>query len=181
MAGELGYTVPTNKIIVFNPYAKLPTQTCKVQTATNMIPGHLVKRNSTSDADIIVNTAANTPIGWLGYEETNPKYTTLAATAMAITDAYAVDAIPAVHNGPGVVWKGWLADGQTCYKGSELVAAANGEMSVAASISLTETASSKHHSASAGSIPVGGSVIAIAEMYAAPSGAKGAIAARSLI
>ena len=179
MAGALGYTVPTNKIIIFNPYAKLPTQTCKVNTATNMIPGHLVKRSGTSDAEIVVNTAANTPIGCLGWEETNAKYTTL--DEMEITDAYAVNSIVAVHNGPGVVWKGWLSDGETCYKGSPLVAGSNGEMTVAVSISLTETASSKHHSASAGSIPIGGSIIAIAEMYAAPSGAKGAIAARMLI
>jgi hypothetical protein len=176
MAGAAGYTIPTNKIIVFNPYAKLPTTTCKVQTATNMIPGRLVKRNSTSDADIIVNTSANTPIGWLGFEETNAKYT--AGAEMAITDAYAVNDVVAVHNGPGVVFKGWLTTGQTVYKGTPLVAGGDGELTPAASISLTETGTSTHHSASAGSIPVGGLVIAIAEGYY--TGAV-AIIARSLI
>ena len=176
MTGIAGYIKPTNKIIVFNPYAKLPTTMAKVQTATNMIPGRLVKRYSTNDGDIIVNTAAVTPTGWLGYEATNPKYTTGAS--MAITDAYAVNDIVAIHSGPGVVFVGWLTTGQTVYRGTPLVASGDGELMAAASISLTETATETHHSATAGSIPVGGLVIAIAEEYA-----TGAVSfmARSLI
>ena len=177
MAGATGYTKPTNKIIVFNPYAHLPTTTCKVQTATNMIPGRLVKRYSTSDAEIIVNTLANTPIGWLGYEHTNPKYTTDAS--MAITSAYAVNDIPAVHNGPGVVFVGWLTTGQTVYKGTPLVASGDGEMMpAAATASALVSGDVGHHTTTTGSIPVGGLVIAVAEEYA-----TGAVSfcARSLI
>ena len=184
MAGSTGYTKPTNKVVVFNPYAKLPTQNLKVHTAASCIPGRLVKRYTTADGEVIVNTVGNPPIGFLGYEATNPKYVTGAGTAganMLITDAYAVDSIVAVHNGPGVVYVGWLASGTHVYQGDLLVPAAAGTLDTAAAITVTQVTGTAHNiDVTAGSVPVGGPVVAIAEQEIDASGIT-AIIVRSLI
>jgi len=167
MAGVQRYTAPTNKIIVFNPYAKLPTTMCSVQTDTDMCPGNLVKRYSTTDNQIIVNTVNNPPLGWLGYEETNPKYTNEAS--MLVTGTYAADDIVAVHNGPGVVWMGNVATHN--YMGDPLCAAAAGELTTALATSVTIpsggtsvlSCSSVPTFTFAGAIPGQGPIVAIAE------------------
>lgn len=168
MAGVTGYTAPVNKVIVFNPYAKLPTRMMKVQTNTSMIPGNLVKRYSTTDNQIIVNTVNNPPLGFLGYEDTPLEYTTGAE--MAITGTYAADDIVAVHNGPGVVWMGNVATHN--YPGDLLCAAASGELTTAAALAATipaggttvTTATSSNPTITfTGAVPTQGPIVAIAE------------------
>jgi hypothetical protein len=100
---------------------------------------------------------------------------------MAITDAYLVDSIPAVHNGPGVVYVGWLASGEHVYQGDLLVPAALGTLSLAASISVTQITGTAHNiDTTAGSIPIGGPTVAVAEQEVNASGIT-AIMVRSLI
>ena len=168
MTGVPGYTIPTNKIIIFNPYAKLPTRTCKVETPTSMCPGNLVMRAGTAnDSEIIVNTVGNPPLGWLGWEDTHPKYTVGASKVM--TDAYDDNAIVAVHNGPGVVWLGNVATHN--YMGDLLCPAAAGELTtaLATSVSIPSGGTSVLSCSSvptftfAGAIPGQGPIVAIAE------------------
>lgn len=168
MVGATRYTAPTNKIIVFNPYAKLPTTMCKVNTAANCIPGRLVQRSGTSDAEIVVNTVNTPPLGFLGYEETNPLYTTIAGKG--ITDTYAVDAIVAVHNGPGVVWMGYVTG--HVYMGDLLSPGAAGVLVPTTALSATipaggttvTTATSSNPTITfAGGYPPQGSICAISE------------------
>ena len=169
MAGVTRYTIPTNKIIVFNPFAKLPTTMCKIETETSCIPGNLVKSYNQTDNQIVVNTVGNPPLGFLGYEATNPRYTTGAATPMAVTGTYADGDVVAVHNGPGVVWMGNVATHN--YMGDLLCAAAVGELTTALATSVTITSggtsvlscSSVPPFTFAGAIPGQGPIVAIAE------------------
>jgi hypothetical protein len=187
MAGEKGYTKPANKIIVFNPYAKLPTVECKIHTATNCIPGRLAAVYSNADAEVVVNTVNNTPIGWFGFEATNPKYT--VGAEMAITDEYEVDAIVAIHNGPGIVFVGHVANGQHIYRGNVLCAAADGELTAATAIvgTIPSGSTSLLSSSSvptitmAGGLPPQGLPVAIAEAEINASGAAATGCVRSLL
>lgn len=118
---DVGYgPKPSNSILV----AGYPLiQILKVETATNMYPGRLVKKG-TNDDDIVVNTAAGAAIGWLGYEQTIKKY-----RPDDVDTIYAVNDQAAVLHGGGFVIVGRLASGQSVSKGDRLMAAANGELS----------------------------------------------------
>ncbi|MEA1908558.1 MAG: hypothetical protein U9N43_05950, partial [Euryarchaeota archaeon] len=67
-----GVQRPTNKIVANGSPL---IQELRVQTATNMYPGRLVKAGSSVD-EIVVNDASTntTIIGFIGFEQTNPNY-----------------------------------------------------------------------------------------------------------
>lgn len=121
MAGETAMVKPSNKIVLDS--TGIHIQTKKVETATNVYPGRLVKRG-TNDDDIVVNTAAGAAIGWAGYEQTSKKY-----RPSTVDTIYSANDQIAVINGPGIILVGSLASGQNVTKGARLMAAAAGELS----------------------------------------------------
>jgi len=118
---DVGYgPKPTNKIIV----AGQPLlQILKVETATNVYPGRLVKKG-TNDDDIVVNTALGAAIGWADYENTIKKH-----RPATVDTIYLINAQIAVPHGGKFIIVGSLASGQNVSKGDRLCAAADGELS----------------------------------------------------
>lgn len=111
---------PSNQIVV----AGTPlVQILKVETATNMYPGRLVKKG-TNDDDVVVGTANAAVIGWLGYEHTIKKH-----RPSTVDTVYSGDEQAAVLHGGHFIIVGRLASGQNVSKGARLEAAANGELS----------------------------------------------------
>ncbi len=114
-----GIIKPANKIVAGGSPL---SQELRVETATNMYPGRLVKKGTT-DYDIVVNTAGGDAIGWLGYEQCNPAF-----MPYNIDSLYEAGASAPVLNGRGSYIVGRLASGQSVVKGDALEAAANGEL-----------------------------------------------------
>lgn len=114
-----GVVKPANKIVAGGSPL---TQELKVETATNMYPGRLVKKG-TNDDDMVVNTAGGPALGWLGYEQTNPVF-----MPTDVDTIYVQDDMASVLYGGGFLIVGSLASGQNVTKGARLKAAANGEL-----------------------------------------------------
>lgn len=118
---DVGYgPKPSNSILV----AGTPlVQILKVETATNMYAGRLVKKG-TNDDDIVVGTAGDGFIGWLGYEHTIKKY-----RPSTVDTIYAGDEQAAVLHGGGFVIVASAATGISVSKGALLKAVAAGQVS----------------------------------------------------
>ncbi|TGC08120.1 structural cement protein Gp24 [Methanolobus halotolerans] len=114
-----GVMKPANKIVAGGSPL---TQELKVETATSMYPGRLVKRG-TNDDDMVMNTAGGPALGWLGYEQTNPVF-----MPTDVDTIYVQDDMAAVLYGGGFLIVGSLASGQNVVKGTRLKAAADGEL-----------------------------------------------------
>lgn len=153
----MGVETPTNKIIAGG---RPLTQELKVETATNMYPGRLVTKGTNAD-DIIVNTASTSPIGWLGYESTNPVF-----MPDTVDTIYVINSQAAVHSGGNFFVVGRLASGQNVTKGAKLIPAANGELTAATNDTLD--ASTNY-------------IVAIAEQNVNASGAAADIVVKSMI
>jgi len=114
-----GQVKPINKIVVAGDPL---VQELKVENATNMYPGRLVKKG-TADDDIVVgtNTVGNDTVGWLGYEQTAP-----SMRPDTVDTIYEVNAQAAVLSGGGFIIVGRLNESQTITKGESLTSAAAG-------------------------------------------------------
>lgn len=172
-----GVVKPTNKIVAGGTPL---VQELKVETATNMYPGRLVKRG-TNDDDIVVNTEGGNALGWLGYEQTNPVF-----MPTDVDTIYAQNDMVAVLNGGHFYVVGRLASGQNVTKGTPLVGAANGELAAAVGLTVATGATQVTSSAANGAIISGtlgtqGIVVAIAEQSVDASGGSADIVVRSLI
>jgi hypothetical protein len=127
MVGQ--FVIPDNKIVTGGQFA--PALRYVVKTATNVIPGRLVTRDTT-DAQIKVCTASLRPLGVVSYEDALPIY-----KPARITDAYtAGDEVP-VHCTPGEIVVLYLAQSQTVVAGDLLVPAADGFVAKADALSVT--------------------------------------------
>jgi hypothetical protein len=125
----LGIRKPGNAILAAG--TPMVTQK-KVETATNMYPGRLVKKG-TNDDDVVVNTAAGACYGWLGYEQCMD-----AASMPADVDTiYEANAQAPVLFGGHFVVVGCLTTSQTIVAGDRLVAAANGMVQKAVAATAT--------------------------------------------
>ena len=91
---------PTSKIILAGTPAR--SFEAKVETATGVKPGTLVKKGSTDD-DIVVCTASDFPVGVIGFEETAP-----LQRPADIDTAYTKNTRAKVHSGGGFTFYGWL-------------------------------------------------------------------------
>ena len=120
MATQRSMIKPTNKIVLDSQ--NLHIQTMKVQTATMMYAGRLVKKG-TNDDDAVVNTSGGAAIGWLGYEQITKKY-----RPSTVDTIYAGDEQAAILSGPGIVVVGSLVSGETVTKGTMLYGADNGQL-----------------------------------------------------
>lgn len=121
MASETAMVQPTNKIVLDSK--NLHVQTKKVETETNVYPGRLVKRG-TNDDDVVVNTAAGSPMGFVGYLNTAKKY-----RPATIATLHAADDQVGVINGPGIIVLAKLNQGANVTKGALLTDAADGGLS----------------------------------------------------
>ena len=156
----VGWQKPDRAILVAgHPFV----QELKIENATNMYAGRVVKKGTT-DADMVVGTAGCNPIGVLGWEQTNAKH-----RPTLITDLYLINALAAVLSGPMIV--PLLLSTDTVVKGDALVAGADGKVRKAAAITVTVPAggtnvtstSAQPDLTEAGSLPPGGPIIAYAE------------------
>lgn len=95
-------------------------QHLKVETATNMYPGRLVKKG-TNDDDVVLNNSASGSIGWLGYEQTNDQYRPADEDTIYVAGDQA-----AVLNGGGFIIDALAVDtsANTIAKGDALMPAA---------------------------------------------------------
>lgn len=124
MTTETAMVKPTNQIVLDS--TNIHIQTKKVETATNVYPGRLVKKG-TNDDDVVVGTAYSSnvgPVGWAGYEQTSKKY-----RPATVDTIYTADDQIAVINGPGIILVGSLAEGADITKGQLLKAVAAGQLS----------------------------------------------------
>ena len=126
-----GVRRPTNKIVAGGTPL---VQELRVQTATTMYPGRLVKAGSSVDEIVVNDASGNTTIlGWLGFEQTNPEF-----RSEAVTDICTIEDQVAVLNGGGFTI---LAEavGATP-KGTPLTGAAAGKVTALALSDITSGA-----------------------------------------
>jgi len=148
---------PTNQIVVSGSPM---TRYFNLETATNCYPGRLVACGTDSN-DVDVCGAAEAPIGVLGYEQASKMYR--PATRATI---YKVNDQVPVLSGPGTVVMLYLSTGAaTIVKGSPLVPAANGCVTIAtaAKFAASTVAAVLGADASptiAGNIPTEGNIVA---------------------
>ena len=124
MVGSSTHIVqPTNKIVVDGKNKHV--QTMKIETVTNCYPGRLVIVG-TNDDDVLVSAAADAPaIGWIGYGDTAKKYRPATITTIQVVN----DQV-GIINGPGIQLLACLAPGCTVTKGTPLMSASLGQLSV---------------------------------------------------
>jgi hypothetical protein len=177
MANETAQVVCANKVIFDSIGAHHTTK--KVETATSMYPGTLVKRG-TNDDDIVCATAGSDAYGWIGYEDTAKKYRQATVTTICVQNDQ-VD----VFWGPGVVFAALIANGQTITKGERLVTTAAGELAAATAAApasgTVAVVSTGAQPTMAGPLPTSGIVVATAEESVTTSGANARKLVRSLI
>jgi hypothetical protein len=119
MAAEAAQVKPINKIVLDSTGIHL--QTKKVETATNMYPGRLVKKG-TNDDDVIAGAAATDKVyGWIGYEHTHKNYRPATVDTIQVIN----DQITVI-NGPGIILNAFLELGATVVKGDYLTCGALG-------------------------------------------------------
>ncbi len=120
MVAETGMVKPTNKIVVDSK--GIHEQTKKVETATSMYPGRLVKKG-TNDDDVIVATAAGDAYAWLGYEQTAKKYRPLTVDTI-----YVINDQVTVINGPGIILVASVSGEATYSKGDRFKIGGSGQL-----------------------------------------------------
>ena len=101
-------------------------QYLKVESATNMYAGRLVKKG-THDDDISVCGANEQAIGILGYEQCTKTTRPATRSTIYVSNQYA----PVLKKGQGCKVLLYVAQSQTIVKGSKLVAAAAGMVALA--------------------------------------------------
>lgn len=119
---------PDNSIIIDgHPFL----ETLKVEVATQMFPGRLVKKGTNADDIVCCVAGDHNPVGWLGYHDTIKGH-----QPATVDTVYLINAQVAVLSG---VFRmlGMLAAGQTAVKGDPLVPAANGQLQVASAMTVT--------------------------------------------
>ena len=120
MAQYTGIQKPTNKIVA--SAARPPMiQELKVEAATNMYPGRLVKPGTNND-DMVVGDASKA-IGWLGFEDTAPAYRPSTVDTIQVINDQA-----AMLNGGGFNPVGSLATPCVVTRGDPLANWAAGQL-----------------------------------------------------
>ena len=123
MTSETAQVKASNKIVVDS--INLHSQTKKVETATSMYAGRLVKKG-TNDDDVIVGTETLANLGWLGYEHTTKKHRPATVDTIYLQNAQAT-----IINGPGIILVASIKSGEAGVKGILLKGAADGQLAVA--------------------------------------------------
>ena len=181
---EASMVKPTNKIVQAGvpPFVDI----MKVEVAASMYPGRLVMKG-THDDDAVVSAAATSKhLGWLGYEQCTKKFRPVTVdTIYVITHQ-----VPVLSGGGFRIVASMLNGTAAQVKGTTLIGAALGEVTVAAAISAswgTSGGTSVLNSTStpaitmAGSLPPGGRLVAVLMEYCDASGSTQDCIVQSLI
>jgi hypothetical protein len=150
---------PSNAIIIKRNDSTL-VRYFNLETATECYPGRLVACGTHSN-DVDVCAAAEAPVGVLGYEDAPKAYR--PATRATI---YVADTPVPVISGPGTIVMLYLSAGAaTIVKGSPLVPAANGTVTIATAAKFATSTAAAVLGANAsptiaGNIPTEGNVVA---------------------
>lgn len=153
---------------------------CKIETATNMYPGRLVKKG-TGDRDIIVATAGSNPAGWLGYEQAAP-----SERPATMTTAYAAGDVPPVLKGGGFIILATLSASQNVAKDDALVADADGRVKKASALEIVSGSTNVTSTAANGTTIISGSagterIVGYAEESVTTTSSTATIKVRSVI
>ncbi len=153
---------------------------CKIETATNMYPGRLVKKG-TGDHDIIVATAGSNPAGWLGYEQAAP-----SERPATMTTAYAAGDVPPVLKGGGFIILATLSASQNVAKDDALVADADGRVKKASALEIVSGSTNVTSTAANGTTIISGSagterIVGYAEESVTTTSSTATIKVRSVI
>lgn len=177
---QLGFTKPNNDVIQGEPPF---TEYLKVETATEMNPGRLVKKGTTDYDVVVVAAAIDRSIGWLGYGKAHASFKpTNRDTAYAANDE-----VP-VHVGSGFRVRATLITGNNVVKGARLVPAANGKLAAAiamevvvpsGAVAVTSSAAQPTLTKTGSDMP-GGPIVAIADESVNASGSDLPIWVQSL-
>jgi len=119
---DTGFVETTDKIVHVGTPIVVEKE---VETATNMYPGRLVKRDS-GDYQVEVNDTDDNAYGWLSYEHTAIEF----RPANKDTIYKAKDKAGVIVGGD-IILRGRLAEGQNVTMGAKLTAAENGELTAA--------------------------------------------------
>jgi hypothetical protein len=187
MVADSGFTAPTGKIVVKGKYR---VQELECETTTSMVPGRLAKKG-TAQSDVVVCTAAGSPVGWIGYEQAHSRCRPADIdTAYAATAAEPVGPIMVpIINGPGCVIYAIATTSQTIVKGDPLVPAAIGALAKAAALTAliptgtyyVMATSAAPYSTIAGSLGAEGPIVAYAEENVTTTSSAARIMVRSTI
>jgi len=188
MVADSGLTAPTGKIVVKGKYTM---QELECETTTSMIPGALAKKGTTQ-SDVVVCTAAGSPVGWIGYEQAHSRCRPADIdTAYAATAAEPVGPIMVpIISGPGtVIYALLFGTSQTVVKGDPLCPGALGTLVKATALTaLVPTGGSYVMATSAtptmtigGTLGAQGPIVAIAEENVTTTSTMARIMVRSLI
>jgi len=176
-------TTPTNKVLV---QGEPLTDDKLIETVTSMYPGRLVTAG-TSDHQIVVNTANNPPLGWLGYDGA------AAGVKPDTVDTIYTAVVAPILYGGGFTINGRLANGQNVSIGDLLCPAASGELTAATTLVGTVTIASGSTAVLSdkvqpdesvvfgGALPTQGMVVAQAMESVNASGGAADIMVKSLI
>jgi len=153
---------------------------CKIETATNMYPGRLVKKG-TGDRDIIVATAGSNPAGWLGYEQAAP-----SERPATMNTAYAAGDVPPVLKGGGFIILATLSASQNVAKDDALVADADGRVKKASALEIVSGSTNVTSTAANGTTIISGSagterIVGYAEESVTTTSSTATIKVRSVI
>ena len=163
---------PSNGIVV---QGEPKVQSLLIQTVDNMYPGRLVKKG-TADHQIVVNTAGGLAVGVLGYEHCQKK------DRPATRDTIYTAVVAPVLSGKSAIVLLYVAQNQTIVKGSKLVAAASGMVSLAPAAApasgTVAVVSTSAQPTSAGPIPTSGPIVATAEESITTTDTEGFVMAR---
>lgn len=107
-----GYNTPVGKVVVKGQAPDI--RHLNVENATSLLPGKLLEQG-TSSYDVVAASGDAPPIGWLGYEATNPsnRKETLATAPVAAEEH-------SVLSGGGFVIYATLAIGPTALQGDDV-------------------------------------------------------------
>ncbi len=181
---EAAMVKPSNKIV----HSGVPpfVDIMKVEVAATMYPGRLVKKGTHDDDVIVVAAATDKMLGWLGYEQTHKNY-----RPATVDTIYVINHQAAVLSGGGFRIVASMLNGTAAQiKGTPLIGAAGGEVTVAVTISASFATSggtcvlnstSTPAITVVGSTPAGGRLVGILMEYNDSSGAASDCIVQSLI
>jgi hypothetical protein len=169
------FTIPSGRKVVIAGNPVIEELTAE---GTGVKPGRLVKKGTAATQVVVVAAATDKPSGWVGWdgEGAHPG----ASPATRDTAYTAAKKAPVIY-GPGAILVGKLASGQNVTKDTPLIPAADGELQAASNIAAAEQAGTRHVGATAGSLPPGGMIVALAKEDCDASSAATNIIVESLI
>lgn len=116
MASEKLINKPSNRVIQGDVIGPMFGKVAAAATVTYLIPGKLVSMlTNDNEIDIGGTDDSSFNVGIIGYEDTPSEY-----RPATITTAYAVADLVAIHNTPGMRFKGWVLNSAAITPGTRM-------------------------------------------------------------